>query len=334
MVWSNTSFVRELVLAGVVGLPCLTVVLGTNQTASRGLILAHAMLLLWLVPSGSYLLKRLLPGSDSDLRMSVFVRLAGVVTASVLMVFVLAITTSIPLSALVGGPLLTALIPVCLAYLFIGSLDHAARLRERAAMLEVAEMRAREAALSARIRPHFLFNALTCIEELTVSEPACARVAVQRLARLLRGVLQSSTALTTTLEDELRLVEDYVSIEKVRFGARLQAVFEVEASTRKRIIPATILLTLFENAIKHGVETTPGTAEVHLRTRADSAGQLLLHLRSPLARGVVSLSLEPGKGGYGLADVGERLSLIYGDRAHLKLEAREGEFHVELSFPA
>lgn len=330
-----TTLHREALVSLLVGIPAIGYVLATNQTASNGLIVLHAALLGALTPSSVTILELALPRPARPGLLGVLrdlaVRTAGLALATLGTVAGIAALTPLTLRALVGGPLLVALVPVYLAYALAALAVQWVALREHALRADANETRARQAALAARIRPHFLFNALNCIEELTDTDPPAARVAVGRLARLLRSVLQASSSPAARLEDEARLVDDYLGIEQIRFGSRFSYELQIDPEVALCELPATVLLTLAENAIKHGVEATRGPARVCLRARSAPGGAVRIQLTSPCAT-VPSVRAEQGTG-YGLADVRERLALAVGGRATLALRTEGAETHVELVLP-
>ncbi|HEY3447401.1 MAG TPA: histidine kinase [Myxococcales bacterium] len=328
---------REALICLAVGAPSLGLVLATNHTASVPLILLHAALLVGLVPVSVAYFDLALPrperlGWRSMLR-DLGIRVLGLGFAVIAMLLLIATLTPLTLEVLVGGPLLVGLVPVFLAYALAALAVQWARLREEALRAEAGEIRARQAALAARIRPHFLFNALNCIEELTDTDPPAARLATGRLARLLRSVLQSSASPKGRLEDEVRLVDDYLGLEKVRFGERLSYELDVAPDAAGLELPATVLLTLAENAVKHGCEAVPGAARIVLRAKV-ADGALRVTVTSPAAStpAPAPTRAEPGTG-YGLADVRERLLLAYGPGATCVLTTQGGESRVELVLP-
>lgn len=332
----NLTLRREVLVCLAVGAPALGLVLATNTTASVAVILLHALLLFWLAPVSVAALDVALPrpertGWRAVLR-EVGARVLGLGVAVAAMLLVIVAWTPLTLASLVGGPLLVALVPVFLAYVLAALAVQWARVREEALRSEAGEAKARQAALAARIRPHFLFNALNCIEELTDTDPPAARLATGRLARLLRSVLQSSQAPKGRLEDEVKLVDDYLSLEKVRFGDRLTYELDVAPDAAGLQVPATVLLTLAENAVKHGCEAVPGPARIVLRAKVVD-GSLRVTVASPaLPTPAPTARTEPGAG-YGLADVRERLLLAYGQGASCALTREKGEARVELVLP-
>ena len=378
-----TTLYRELRIGLLVGLPALGLVLATNRTASSGLIALHAALLGALAPLLVALLSLTVPrparpGTTAVLR-ELGVRTVALGGATAAMILVLTTVTPLSLRVLVGGPLLVGLAPVFLAYALVGLGVEWSDMRALALRAEAEEARARQAALTARIRPHFLFNALNCIEELTDTDPSAAREAVGRLSRLLRAVLTSSSAPLGSLDREARLVDDYLGIERLRFGPRFTYALRVGPEAAERRVPGTVLLTLAENAVKHGVEQVPGPVHVELEARVEPDGRLRLVLSGPAAPARVGVDkgcgsygaadepepwplcsrrarlgkpegcMEAGarakrhrskgaapvdKGGYGLADVRERLALAYGGRASFVFARdQEGKSHVELIVP-
>ncbi len=130
----------------------------------------------------------------------------------------------------------------------------AASERERA--LQTAEISKRDAQLEAlqyQLQPHYLFNVLNTISTLVISnEGQAASQMISRLSNLLRNSLEPETPYFTTLEDELRHANDYLAIEKVRFGATMEVRLDIDAATRELVVPRWLLLPLMENSVRHG----------------------------------------------------------------------------------
>ena len=123
----------------------------------------------------------------------------------------------------------------------------------------------REAELSAlksQINPHFLFNSLNSISSLTISNPAKAQEMVINLSTFMRYSLQHGQEDTVSLEQELDNIKLYLGIEKIRFGKKLNPVFDVEANCFNVQIPNMILQPLYENAIKYGVYEATGEVSI------------------------------------------------------------------------
>jgi hypothetical protein len=178
-----------------------------------------------------------------------------------------------------------------------------------------AELRA----LKSQVNPHFIFNSLNSLRALIEEDPARARSAVTRLAGLLRYALQSGQHETVPLEDELRIVNDYLALEQVRFEDRLRVRLDAAPDTLALPVPPLLLQTLVENAVKYGIATRPEGGEISIRTRRD--GDILrLEVSNPgsLAPTVPG---DDGSTGLGIRNAAERLRLLFGDGASLQVGA-------------
>jgi two-component system sensor histidine kinase AlgZ len=333
-----STFTRELGIALFIAVPATAYVIATNETASRALIVLHAAPLVVLTPLAVAVLDALAPrvAHEAEASLAPIVRdvglhLAGLLLGSVGMVLTVRAITGLAVSSIVSGPLIVAMVPVFLAYALAATAGGWMRLREHALRVAANEARARQAALAARVRPHFLFNALNGIEELTDTDPAAARDAIGRLARLLRAVLEASAEPRARLGDEARLVDDYLAIERLRFGDRMAYDVIVPDALDDAEVPTTVLLTLAENAVKHGVEATPGDAKITIRADRADGGGIAIAVVSP--RGEGRAPRAAAGLGYGLEDVRERLALAYGGDATLTLREEDGRVHVELHLP-
>ena len=193
------------------------------------------------------------------------------------------------------------------------------RLQLRAALAE-----ARMATLESQLNPHFLFNALNTVRALIVDDPAEARRAVTLLSALLRQTLATARAATHPLADELDLVRTYLALESLRFGDRLAVRVEAGPEALDAVVPALVVQTLAENAVKHGVARRRDGGEVAV-TASAAGGRLTIRVSNPAPAapatppGTVPAS-GPAEGtGTGLANARERLALLHGDRARLTL---------------
>jgi hypothetical protein len=199
--------------------------------------------------------------------------------------------------------------------------------------LRAASAESQMQALQAQLHPHFLFNCLNTIRSLTPASADSARLAVTLLADLLRACLTEGKRPTLPLARELELTRLYISMERLRFGEGLQLDEQIEPSALPLHVPSLMLLTLAENAVKHGLLHDPensvfrvsGSIESeHLCLKMISPGTL--DDSSPTATSASSLGL-------GLANVQERLCLIYGADASLALDASGGFVTVAIRVP-
>jgi hypothetical protein len=120
--------------------------------------------------------------------------------------------------------------------------------------------------LKSQLNPHFLFNALNSIKALTITDPEMARDAITKLSDLLRLSLMFGKLETVFLEREMEIVEDYLSLEKMRFGQRLNYTLDISKDTKEMQIPPLTIQTLAENAIKHGISERKQGGEIEIKT--------------------------------------------------------------------
>ncbi len=193
----------------------------------------------------------------------------------------------------------------------------------------MAETQARVQALQSRIRPHFLFNSLNTIASMIRRQPQEAERAVEDLAELFRAGLRGSSG-ESSLGRELDLCRDYLRIESLRLGDRLQVRWNVDDLPEDARLPPLTLQPLVENAVYHGVEPLLDGGEI--RIDGDRQGQRLrLTIINPVAQGGPA----PRSGGMGMAqdNVRQRLQLAFGRSAWLHAEHSERHYVVTLVFP-
>jgi signal transduction histidine kinase len=189
----------------------------------------------------------------------------------------------------------------------------AARLSARASRLEALLSQARLSALTARLQPHFMFNTLNAISELVHRDPEVADRMIVRLGSLLRMVVARTESQWSTVAEELELVDTYLSLERVRYGDRLNVERDVEGGILGEKIPSLALQPLVENAVRHGIAplSRPGNLTIEIRRRNG-------HLRFVVRDDGVGLD-EDRVDGVGLGTTRRRLRELYGDAFRLEL---------------
>jgi two-component system sensor histidine kinase AlgZ len=212
------------------------------------------------------------------------------------------------------------------------ALQHYFELRTRAFSPALSE--ARLQALQARIRPHFLFNSLNAVLSLIRTEPLRAESTLEDLSELFR-VLMRDARDVTSLEEEIRLCRQYLSIEKVRLGERLQVQWKTASISdkmlRKARVPSLLLQPLLENAVHYGVETVsePVTIEIELERQAD---RILVTIFNPIPPASAAEGARTGNH-MALDNIRERLALLYDVEAQLTAGQVGDRFEVRLHFP-
>ena len=169
--------------------------------------------------------------------------------------------------------------------------------------------------IKANINPHFIFNALNGIRALIDEDPARARRAVTELSNILRSSLNAEKGETVSLEDELKIVKDYLALENMRFEDRLKIEYDIDDDTLNQQVPPMMLQTLVENAIKHGISKNVRGGLV--RIISDFTGNF--HELAVQNTGYLNGGLSHQ--GFGLSSTQDRLSLLYGEKA--KFEIRQ-----------
>jgi two-component system sensor histidine kinase AlgZ len=190
-----------------------------------------------------------------------------------------------------------------------------------------AKARAEVDALTARIRPHFLFNSMNTVAGLIRVDAERAEQVIEDLSELFRAALAAGSE-THSLERELELCERYLDIETLRVGDRLRVRWDVDDSLLDQPVLPLLLQPLVENAVYHGIQPLPEGGE--LRIRAARRGQrLLLEVSNPLPA-----KPTPSRGhGVALYNIARRLSLKYGNRAQLAIEPQPDHYAVRIEIP-
>jgi two-component system sensor histidine kinase AlgZ len=186
---------------------------------------------------------------------------------------------------------------------------------------------ARVHALQARIRPHFLFNSMNTIAALTRSNPARAESAVQDLADLFRATLSDQRD-TITLAEELEVAHTYQRMEQLRLGERLKVEWHTDALPAQALVPHLMIQPLLENAVYHGIEPRAEGGTITISGEV-SGGLITVVVRNPIG---TEVQARDGNR-LALANIRERLSLMYGERALMKSGRFDAEYIVTLRFP-
>lgn len=218
---------------------------------------------------------------------------------------------------------------VLLCFILGLAVQHYFELRTKAFSPALGE--AQLQALQARIRPHFLFNSLNAVLSLIRTEPRRAETALEDLADLFR-VLMRDTRKLTTLSDEIRLCKQYLDIEKIRLGDRLQVEWIIEHLSEHTLhnskMPALLLQPLLENAVHYGVEPVADAAVIRIEI-TKKLDKIEMRVINPY-----HVHAQMPKGNHmALENIRQRLSLLYDIEAQLLDHIVDGRFEVRLSFP-
>jgi two-component system sensor histidine kinase AlgZ len=198
-------------------------------------------------------------------------------------------------------------------------------LRSRA--LSPALTEARLQALQARIRPHFLFNSINAVLSLIRSEPKRAERALEDLADLFR-VLMADNRELAPVEQEVALCRQYLELEQLRLGERLQVAWHTEKMPREALIPPLLLQPLVENAVYHGIEPSsqPGEVTIDIYRHRD---QVHLVIRNPYQHE----GNHHAGNKMALGNIRERLALHFDAEASLESQVTGNAYQVHIIIP-
>jgi LytS/YehU family sensor histidine kinase len=184
------------------------------------------------------------------------------------------------------------------------------------------------ASLESRVQPHFLFNTLNSIAALIPQDPVGAERMTGQLASLLRSSLDTAAMPLVPLEHELKIVKDYLDIERVRFGERLTYHVQVDPDVCGLAVPRLSLQTLVENSVKFAVSPSRIGATIWIRARRDQSG-----LRVEVEDDGPGFGAHAELPGHGLALLRERLQITSGPTATLMVSARDAHTVVMVWIP-
>jgi two-component system LytT family sensor kinase len=250
----------------------------------------------------------------------------GVISKSRLEVFYL--HPQNPSALGVAAAYVTTLFAVTLPLKIWNNTRNEAKLEQQERLL----IEARLDALTSQINPHFLFNTLNSVSSLIRTNPNQARAMVLQLSNILRRLLRKHDNFSP-LREELSFIEDYLSIEVMRFGDKLHFQREIDPETLDMLVPSMLLQPLVENCIKHGLSSKVEGGTIRLRTlRAESKLHLMIEddgVGIPEAK--LANLLEHG---IGVSNVNERLRVLFGNDYRMYIDSQPGRgTRIEIEVP-
>lgn len=187
-------------------------------------------------------------------------------------------------------------------------------------------------ALRKQLQPHFLFNTLNTVSALMDTDVNAARKVLSRLGQLLRVTLDTTKRERITLGKELDYIGNYLGIESVRFQDRLQVHYKVPEDLHNALVPSMMLQPLVENSVKHGPNKTSGAVEISIE--AERSDEWLTLKVKDNGKGCEGVQQAMETNGIGLRNVRDRLELIYGGSATMKVDSPGGQgFQVTMTLP-
>ncbi|MDQ2075929.1 sensor histidine kinase [Marinimicrobium sp. ABcell2] len=231
----------------------------------------------------------------------------------------------------VGNFLATALFASAWIFVYLG-ISNTRRARQAEVdnlKLAISLKEARLASLSNQLNPHFLFNSLNNIRFMIHENPEHADHTITAFSEILRYSLESGRNEKVTLAEELAIVERYIEVVSLQLEERLDFRLQIPEALQSCLIPPMSLQLLVENAIKHGIDQLRERSVLEV-VAEDLGQQLRITVKNP----VPNTQCDPLQStGTGLKNIQLRLSLLYGDAAHLKADKVNTEFVVTMILP-
>jgi len=181
--------------------------------------------------------------------------------------------------------------------------------------------------LKGQINPHFMFNSLNNIRGLILEDATRARDIITRLSEMLRYSLTKNDVNTISIKEELQTVDNYIEISKIQFEERLQFTINVNPQTLNIAIPPMIIQMLVENAVKHGIGNLKQGGEIKLVVDKTESQLFITVANSG------TLTMGEGSTKLGLENIKQRLSLLYGDKAHFTLSEIDTFVEAKITIP-
>lgn len=199
--------------------------------------------------------------------------------------------------------------------------------------LEQQKKAAQKKLLGSQFDPHFMFNTINNLYALSLLNPEKTREVIFRIKIVLNYIIDESQKEFVTLKQEIALVDNYIQLEKLRYGKRLQVTFDKDTETGESNIPPMILFFLVENCFKHGSSLDAGIPWIKIRTKVVS-GRIYLETENSKPKSVIGKHI-PEMEGEGFKNLVKRLNILYGKEAYkLNIENKEETFRVTLELPA
>ena len=216
--------------------------------------------------------------------------------------------------------LITVLAGIAGTYYFY-SANKSAYLERQMAQARRQSSEAQLKLLQSQLEPHMLFNTLANLRVLIGSDPSRAQQMLDHVIAYLRATLNASRTPTHTLQAEFDRLRDYLELMAIRMGPRLAYTLLLPPELAQQQVPTLLLQPLVENSIQHGLEPKVDGGEVVVRARRDGKS-LVLQVEDT---GVGTAQAPPSGQGFGLTQVRERLSTLYGTAAALNFLAADGK---------
>jgi sensor histidine kinase YesM len=183
--------------------------------------------------------------------------------------------------------------------------------------------------LKTQVHPHFLFNTLNNIYAFTITKSSIAADLVDRLFGILHYMIHEGQNTLVPLKREIKLIQDYISLEKVRYGDRLNMAINIQGNPEGKFIAPLLMIPFVENSFKHGSSKMLTHPTIQLSIVIEET-ELTFMLKNNKPNSRTEESQTKFRGGIGLKNTAKRLHLLYPDRHDLKIESTDDTFYVHM----
>jgi len=171
--------------------------------------------------------------------------------------------------------------------------------------------------LKSQLNPHFMFNAMNSIRALVDENPDKSKDAITQLSNILRTTLQMGKNKVIDFDEELKVVSDYLALESIRYEERLKTLLQIDPQSNYFQVPPLMIQTLVENGIKHGISKLTQGGILEMVTTVEN-NTLKIYIRN-----TGQLKETQSDSGFGIKNTLQRLQLLYGKAASLKISNQD-----------
>ncbi len=182
--------------------------------------------------------------------------------------------------------------------------------------------------MRSNLQPHFIFNSLNSIRALVKEDPDAARVAVTKLSKILRTSISTKDN-SISLDEELKLVENYLHLEKIRFEERLQYNFHIEPKTRAMLVPPMLIQNMVENAVKHGISILEKGGTIWMRSEVEG-DFIKISIKN---EGHINEENKMKGTGFGMSSSQKRLNHLYPNSPEIVMKELDEHVIIEIYIP-
>lgn len=186
--------------------------------------------------------------------------------------------------------------------------------------------------LRSQVQPHFFFNTLNNLYSLSLDKSDKAPETILKLSELMSYVIYNGDKRQIKLMEEIRHIQNYIDLEQLRYGDKLNVTLELEGNMEKTNVPPLILIPFVENSFKHGIQLQNGQVplKIKLAVSQEHLFFTIWNLKSAQQKEVNQPDVFHNGGGVGIQNTRRRLELIYGDDYDLQIENKDDSFNVSL----